>query len=402
MTRRASILHRLPVRNRFLCLAIVASCCVTSPVRATWSIVAADTETQEVGVGSATCVTGFDLKAFLPVVVVGRGAGAAQSLVDGSGQRRQIMFDGFEAGTASSDIVTQLQALSQAQLHQHGLADNGGDSATATGAQNGAHASGVTGTVGTLHYAIQGNVLAGSPVVTEAESAFVNTAGDLPERLMAAMEAARALGGDGRCSCSAANPTACGSPPASFTKAADIGFMIVARVGDTDDPSCTAGGCADGDYFLDFNVPNQTAGDPDPVLTLRTAFDAWRADLVGEPDAVASMLTVVSDTGGFRLRIVPKDWQGTALGAGTLTNVTVIHAPGSAQVNTIGTVVANADGSYDVPLSPTQAAGTDVFAITLDSGTAQVQLPPRRSTLSIVLADGFESGDTSGWSMSVP
>lgn len=383
-------------------MLLIALASVVSPAVATWSIVAADTETQEVSVGSATCVTNLDLKAFSPVIVVGKGAGAAQSQVDGSGERRQIMFGGFEAGTTSSAILGQLQALALERFHQHGLADSGGDSATASGAQNGAHASGVTGTVGTIHYAIQGNVLAGSPVVTEAEAAFVSAAGDLPERLMAAMEAARAFGGDGRCSCSPGNPTGCGSPPASFTKSADIGFMIVARVGDTDDGNCASSGCADGDYFLDFNVPNQATSDPDPVLTLRTMFDGWRAGLVGEPDAVASLLSVFGETGGFRLRIEPRDWQGTALGAGVLTNVTVAHAPESAQANTIGSVVANADGSYEVPLTLSQATGTDVFAITLDSGTEQVLLPPRRATLSVVLADGFESGDTSGWSASVP
>jgi hypothetical protein len=188
----------------------------------------------------------------------------------------------------------------------------------------------------------------------------------------------------------------------SFTKSADVGFMIVARVGDTDDDDCAFTGCADGDYFLSFNVPNQIASDPDPVLTLRTLFDAWRAGLVGEPDAIATDLSVTAVTGGFRMHIVPRDWQGTALGPGALTNVTVVHAPESAMITTIGTVVANADGSYEVPLALTQPTGTDVFTIILDSGVEQVTLPPRRSTLGIILVDGFESGVTSCWSSAIP
>ena len=45
------------------------------PAGATWSIVAADVETQEIVVASATCLTGFDLKAWLPAIVVGKGGG---------------------------------------------------------------------------------------------------------------------------------------------------------------------------------------------------------------------------------------------------------------------------------------------------------------------------------------
>lgn len=394
--------------DRFGLVALLASLALlASPAAATWSIVAADAETQEVVVGSATCVANLDLKAFSPAVVVGKGAGAAQSAVDTTGQRRQIMFNGFMNGLSSDAILMQLQALPQEPVHQHGLADTGpdrfgGDSATATGAQNGAHASGVVGRFGNTYYAIQGNVLTGSAVVLAAEQAFTTTAGDLPERLMAAMEAARAMGGDGRCSCSPADPTGCGAPPASFTKAADVGYMIVARVGDVDDNACLPLGCADGIYFLDFNVPNQTAADPDPVFTLRTMFDAWRVGLVGEPDAVASNLGFTAETGGFRLRIVPRDWQGTALGAEALISVTVTHAAQSQQVTTIGALVANADGSYEVPLTLGAPSGTDVFDIVLDSGSQQVQLPPRRATLGVVFADGFESGDTSLWSNTTP
>ena len=51
---------------------------------------------------------------------------------------------------------------------------------------------------------------------------------------MAAMQAARSMGGDGRCSCSPTLPTSCGSPPPSFTKSAHIAYMMVARAGDTE------------------------------------------------------------------------------------------------------------------------------------------------------------------------
>jgi hypothetical protein len=81
------------------------------PAGATWSIVAADAETQEIVVVSATCLTGFDLKRYLPVIVVGKGGGAAQSYVDSTGQRRLIMWNGFQSGLTAQEIVNQLVAL---------------------------------------------------------------------------------------------------------------------------------------------------------------------------------------------------------------------------------------------------------------------------------------------------
>jgi len=377
------------------------------PAGATWSIVAADAETQEIVVASATCLTGFDLKRYLPVIVVGKGGGAAQSYVDSTGQRRLIMWNGFLAGLTAQEIVDQLMALPSSALHQHGVAETTvGTSATHTGVSCGAYASGVTGSFGTVHYAIQGNVLTGSPVITLAEQAFVNTPGDLPAKTMAAMEAARSMGGDGRCSCDPQNPTGCGSPPPSFEKSAHVGFLLISRFGDTDDPECTAAGCADGDYFMAFNIAFQQVSDPDPVYQLQALFDNARLDLLGRPDAIASSVsfTEVNPPGGeWLLRVELMDWQGALLGHG-VQGFTVVHAPESDHVTTIGDIVDLGDGSYEVTLTETGELGVDVFLITADDGIRPVVLPPRRATLELlpVFTDGFESGDTSAWSATVP
>ena len=188
------------------------------PAGATWSIVAADAETQEVVVASATCLTGFDLKRYLPVIVVGKGGGAAQSYVDSTGQRRLIMWNGFQSGLTAQEIVAQLIALPSSALHQHGVSESTvATSATHTGASCGAYASGVVGSFGTVHYAIQGNVLTGQPAPPDGGAGGPEHAwrsrrrGSWPR-----CQAARAMGGDGRCSCSPGNPTGCGSPPVSF------------------------------------------------------------------------------------------------------------------------------------------------------------------------------------------
>ena len=121
-------------------------------------------------------------------------------------------------------------------------------------AEAGRARGGVTGTIGDFEYAIQGNLLSGGAVVFACEEAFRTTKGDMTERLMAAMEAARAFGGDGRCSCPTGPAPSCGSPPASFEKSAHIAYMGVARIGDLDGTCSPFSGCASGSYYLNFNV----------------------------------------------------------------------------------------------------------------------------------------------------
>ena len=140
---------------------------------------------------------------------------------------------------------------------------------------------------------MQGNVLTGPPVVEMAEQAVLNTVGSLPEKLMAGMEAARSMGGDGRCSCLPNDPTGCGSPPKrGFVKSAHVGFMIGSRTGDIDGTCNVSVGCASGDYFMVLNVPFQTANDLDPVLQLQDMFDKFQSSLIGRPDAIFSTATI--------------------------------------------------------------------------------------------------------------
>ena len=109
---------------------------------------------------------------------------------------------------------------------------------------------------------------------------------------MAAHVAARDTGGDGRCSCATNPPDSCGCPPPGFTKSGHIGCIAVARIDDSDDPNCNAGGCADGDYFLTINVPFQQPTSPDPVDQMLDEFVLWRMALEGRPDAIQSTATL--------------------------------------------------------------------------------------------------------------
>ncbi len=360
---------------------LVVLALLAGQARATWSIVVTDTKTGEVAVASATCVNNLDLEKYLPVIRVGLGAGAAQALIDSGATNRQIIWTELGNGTDPAVILSLIQAVdTQFQQRQIGIVDLQARAASFTGSQTSAWAGGLTGTAGTLTYAIQGNILTGAPVVTAARDALLNTNGDLAEKLMAAMLAAQSMGGDGRCSCSPAAPTSCGSPPPGFTKSAHVGFMIIARMGDSDGTCGSAGGCASGSYYLDLNVAGNQTGKPDPVFQLQGLFAAWRAAWSGRPDHVKSQVTlsssVLDDSGSatadMLIRLI--DWQGIPLTQGGAT-VTVTRASGPGVV-VIGQPVDHGNGTYGVHLQGRTKLGRDLLRVVVDDGQGPVTLYP--------------------------
>lgn len=277
------------MRRLWLSLLFLGLCLPAA--RATWSIVVVNTRTGEVAVASATCLDGFDLEFFLPVIVPGVGAAAAQSIVDSSGVNRRKIWDLLQAGVDPQSIVQQLAIGDpQYQGRQYGITSFQHFPATFTGNNAGAAKYGIAGVSDDLRYAIQGNVLVGVLPVYAAESALLSTPGDLSQKLIAAMEAARAAGGDGRCSCNPVAPTSCGAPPPNFQYSAYTGFVIVSRVGDSLGLCGGATGCANGQYYLNLNAVSGPGG-PEPVLLLGTAYNTWRANQAGYADHVQSKLT---------------------------------------------------------------------------------------------------------------
>ncbi len=371
---------------RQIALSCVAAVGIAPAAEATWSIVLVDTATGEVAVGCATCLENFDLELYCPVVLVGIGGACAQSSIDSSGRNRRLIWDEMQLGTSPREILTKLRSGdSSHQSRQYGIVDLEGRQVTFTGFLAGAWAGGVTGVSGTIHYAIQGNVLTGQPVVQDAEAAVLNTSGDLAAKLMAGMEAAQAVGGDGRCSCDPADADRCGSPPPGFDpdtdKSAHVGFMIVARIGDVDGDCNVSAGCSNGSYYMNHNVANQDRNDEDPVLQMRTLFDQWRDDWRNHADHLLSTKTMSrvgvpgNGTTPATLTLALRDWEGTALTTGGAT-ITVSHAATSAGLASIGTVEDNGDGTYSVELRAGVGQGTDVYDLVVDDGRGPVTLYP--------------------------
>ncbi|MCC7291237.1 MAG: DUF1028 domain-containing protein [Phycisphaerales bacterium] len=357
-------------------LAVFALVAAMAPIcKATWSIVIVDTRTKEVAIGSATCLTGYDLLALTPVMRVGVGGAAVQSAGDFGGTRRPIIRREFLNESTPKEILEVLSRIGGHDQRQYGIADTAGRAVTFSGASNGAHASGITGRRGTIVWAVQGNVLTGRPVVRQAQRALIRTKGDIAEKLMAAMEAARAMGGDGRCSCRNNDPDGCGSPPPDFKKSAHIGYMILARLGDVDSDVCDRTGCAQGDYLMKFNVPFQSNDAPDPVYQLRDMFNDWRAELLDQPDGVKSTTMIAPEGDHFVLTIELRNWQNTPITSGVL-GLSVTHASDSADASDIGEVNDLGNGRYSVSLTPNERTGVDRFVVAVNVGERPVTLSP--------------------------
>ena len=363
-------------------LAAVLALASAAPAHATWSIVVIDQATGEVGVGGATCVNNIDLKRFLPAVRVGVGAGVTQAFVNNTASNKMIIFDELANGTPPATILSMIQAADNGfQSRQIGIVDMAGQKVTFTGNNAMQWKGGLTGSDGTLHYAIQGNVLTAEVVIKRAELALRQTGGDLADKLLAAMIAAKNFGGDGRCSCSPQQPTNCGAPPPGTWKSAHIGFLLIARMGDVDGVCTGALGCGNGSYWLDLNVEGNQFVNPDAVDQLEGLFGTWRHSWIGRPDhlrtTVSSSPAVLPSDGASQgvITIVPRDWTGAALNQPGMT-VTAVAEPGSAGGVTLGAVVDQGNGAYTVPYTATTTGGVDRVRLTIDDGQGPVTLWP--------------------------
>ena len=158
---------------------------------ATFSIVAYDSLTQELGV--AVQSRAFSVGMAVPWAEAEIGAIATQASTNESfGPKGLALLKSRKLPAAA--LRTLLAADSGASHRQVGIVDAKGRSAAHTGKDCSAWAGHRTG----RGYAIQGNILAGEAVVEAMERAYLASKGELAQRLLAALEAGQAAGGDKR------------------------------------------------------------------------------------------------------------------------------------------------------------------------------------------------------------
>jgi uncharacterized Ntn-hydrolase superfamily protein len=157
----------------------------------TFSIVAFDSKAQAWGVAVASKFPAVG--AVVPWTKAKAGAIATQSIANTTFGPRGLEM--FASGLSAEETLAKLLEHDKGREdRQVGLVDAKGRSATFTGKKCSAWAGGLNGP----GYAIQGNMLAGSEVIRQMEHTFLDTKGDLPERLFAALEAGNRAGGDRR------------------------------------------------------------------------------------------------------------------------------------------------------------------------------------------------------------
>ena len=351
-----------------------------APASATWSIVVVDTQTREVAIASATCLEGFWLENALAVVQVGVGAAAAQSAVDSTGVNRGIIWSMMEQGFSPEQILVRLQTHGTSfQSRQYGIVTLEHDPTTFTGANAGQAKYGIATRMDHLSYAIQGNVLSGILPVYAAEQALISSEGDLGQKLMAAMEAARAAGGDGRCSCHLGQPTSCGSPPPNMVYSAYTAFFVVARLGDTDGTCNPALGCANGEYYCNLQIVSE-AGRPEPVLAMEQRYAEWRAGLANFADHLKTLVSPVAASlpaDGSSSTTV--DVQLVDLDGNLATrDATLVVEPTSpaAAASSVGAIAIHGGGHLSFPVTAGTQAGEATWRITVRHRDRDVRLYP--------------------------
>jgi uncharacterized Ntn-hydrolase superfamily protein len=171
----------------------------------TYSIVARDPDTGQLGV--AVQSHWFAVGSLVPWAQAGVGAVATQSFIDlrYGVEGLQLMAQGLPAETALKRL---LAADPNPAVRQIGMIDAGGRIAQHTGDNCIQHAGHLAG----KGFAVQANLMAVEGVPQAMAQAYEGAQGPLAERLLAALEAAQALGGDLRGKQSAAIRVVRGSP----------------------------------------------------------------------------------------------------------------------------------------------------------------------------------------------
>lgn len=249
-----------------ICLVI---CAQSLWAQDTFSIVAVDPATGEVGSAGATCVEGIGALGgviLLSGIVPGRGGVNAQAYIC---INPHINLDNgiarLSAGDAPQTVIDWLvnndACASQSfnpTYRQYGIAALNEAGAPETAAYTGQNTDDWKGHLLGETYSIQGNILLGPEVLEEMEAGFNNTDGSLAERLMAAMQGGNIPGADARCLADGTSSTSA--------------FLRVFKPDDS--PSSP---------YLELNVAEVPAG-VEPIDSLQALFDEWQLTDASEVD----------------------------------------------------------------------------------------------------------------------
>jgi uncharacterized Ntn-hydrolase superfamily protein len=314
----------------------------------TFSIVAVDTVTGEIGSAGASCVGPIGgVGAFiLSDVLEGIGGIHTQASWNSTNQQnaRQKMLQGLSPQQIINWLVAN-DAQGNPTIRQYGIVDltRNGESAAYTGVNCLNYKSHITGP----GYAIQGNILLGQVIIDTMHNTFLNTPGPLADRLMATLQAAKILGADTRC--------------AARGTSSQSGFVKVVRIGDGETS------------YLQIVVPDTPIG-KDPIDSLQTLFNNWKAAKFNIVDPFLSQIEISPDTlpanGTSQgvITISPRNNSDTLLASGKQI---ILSNTGA---GTLGSVSDLGDGTYEAAITSPIAEGSDTISAVVISGTDTVTI----------------------------
>ncbi len=227
-----------------------ASLLASLPALATYSLLAIEPGSAQVGVAVASCVGAFDLAPLFRVVP---GVGAVQTQAHYSfyvqQQLARLLAEGVAPDTALG-LVTDAAFDPRRALRQYAVVDRWARARAFTGPADGAWAGDVQGQYAGVTFSAQGNLLTGVSVLNSLVSgASSEQACDLSERLMLAMQGVGASPGQGDARCTPRGISA----NSAYLRVADL----------------------NGSTLVELNV--RATGDRDAVLALTEAYEAFRA-----------------------------------------------------------------------------------------------------------------------------
>ena len=253
----------------------------------TWSVVAVDPETGDVGVAVSSCVETFGDG--VAALVPGMGAAATQAGWDLD--NRNLVYQSIQEGLTAEEIilrVTDPEWDAETDRRQYGVLTIHDGLVHAAGFTTPSRQGVTVGDDGSTRYAgvmadpshgvsSQGNTLEGQEVVRAPLDAYrwedPTGFNSLPDRLMRALEAGSVAGGDVRCNNESVRQTTA------------MAAILVARGGDepyaTENIGMTDAGSPDAPW-LALSVHTERFAE-NPLLDLRRQYNAWRRTVDLEP-----------------------------------------------------------------------------------------------------------------------
>ncbi|MGH9290466.1 MAG: DUF1028 domain-containing protein [Acidimicrobiales bacterium] len=267
----------------------------------TYSIVARDDSTGELGVAVQTCF--LAVGSIAPWARPGVGAVATQAFAELAYGPRCL--DALGAGNTAGDALAEARAADPtAEIRQVGVVGADGTIAAVTGERCVDHAGHVIGD----GFTTQANMVSTPEVWGAMASAFESSTGHLARRLLAALDAGEAAGGDARGRMSAALLVVEGHPP----EQPGSGRVVDLRVDRSQDPLGELAKLLDAaDAFSGFDRAADQLLGGDPTAALST-IDGALETLPGEENlrlirAGALLASGATDAGLAELRALVAD-----------------------------------------------------------------------------------------------